>query len=140
MSEPGYYVERSCVLDLQRGVPLFNQGRIPSKTFGCYLDAKGTFHKGFIYRNGSNYRAVCWENDQRVNRTVPRWAPVFAFNEETTSHSFGSRNFRARDFNLPWFNPTAQMNLQNTLMAWQKMEMDNLTCEMAKLSMQCPGF
>ena len=140
MNEPDYYVIPRCVLDLQLGVQLFYQGRIPSKTFGCYLDAKGIFHKGFIYRNGSNYRAVCWENGQRVNRTVPRWASVFVFNEVTTSYSFRSPDFSASDFNLPWFDPTAQMNLQNALMAWQKMEMDNLTCEMAKLSMQCPGF
>lgn len=114
----------------------FFRGNIPSKTFGCYLDATGTFRFGYIYRNGSNYRVVSWENGQRVNRTVPRWASIFVFNEVTTPYPFSSPNFNANDFTFPWFDPTAQMNLRNALMAWQKMELVHLTSQMAKLSMK----
>lgn len=98
------------------------------------MDARGIFHYGFIYRNGSNYRAVCWENGQRVNRTVPRWASVFVFIDVATPLSFSSSNFSASDFNMSWFDSTAQMDLQMALMAWKKMEMDNLAYEMVKLS------
>ena len=136
MDKPDFYVIPPCVQDLGHGVHLFYQGGIPSKTFGCYLEAKGIFRFGYFYRNGSNYRVVCWENGQRVNRTVPRWASIFVFTKVTAPHSFSSPNFSASDFDFIWFDSAAQMNLQKALMAWQRMEMIKLTCEMAKLSMQ----
>ena len=137
MNKPGFYVIPPCVQDLGHGVQFFYQGGIPTKTFGCYLDAKGIFHCGYFYRNGSNYRVVCWEDSQRVNKTVPRKASIFVFSEVTTPYPFNSPNFGASNFSFTWFDPTA---VQNALMAWSKMEMDRLIWEMAKLSMTCPGF
>ena len=130
-----YYVIPPCVQDIGNGIQLFPQVPIVSKTFGCFLDAQGTFRYGYIYKNGSNYRVVSWKNGLRKNRTVPRWASIFVFTEVTTPYPFSSPDFSANDFTFPWFDLTAQMILQNALMVWKKMEFDNLINQMAKLSL-----
>jgi len=132
---PPHYVIPPYVQDIGHEVQLFSQGQIASKTFGCYLDATGTLRYGYIYRNGSNYRVASWENGQTVYRTVHRLAPIFVFNEVTTTHPLKSPHFTANDFTFPWFDLRAQMDLQNELMAWKKMELDNVAIQMAKLSM-----
>jgi len=136
MFPPPAYSMPPCVQDIGHGIQLCRfPGEIESKTFGCYLDAKGKFHAGYIYRNGSNYRVVCWEDGQRTNRTVPRRGPVFRFSV-VTPRPFRSADFTARNFEFPWFCPTTQVNLQNELMALQKMEMDNLANRIGRLSVK----
>lgn len=129
------YLLPPSVQDIGHGIQLSSQGGIESKTFGCYSDAMGIFHYGYIYKNGSNYRVVSWENGQRKNRTVPRWAPIFVFPEVVTPYPFSSPNFSAGDFTFSWLHAKAQLDLQNELIARQKWELDNLIYRMAGLSM-----
>ena len=120
------------VQDIGYGIQFSPQGAIQSGTLGCYLDAKGYFHYGYFYLNGSNNRVVTWEDGHRVNKTVNRWAPVFLFDDVRTPYSFSSPNFSSVDFNFPWLYK-AQVDLQNELRA---QEFHNVTSRMAGLSMK----
>jgi len=136
MFSPSPYEMPPCVQDIGHGIQLRRfPGEIESKTFGCYLDAKGNMHAGYMYKNGCNYRVVCWEDGQRINRVVPRSGPVFTFNQ-VTANSFKSPDFKASNFEFPWFGPPTQRFLQNEMMALQKMEMDNFAYRMGRLSLK----
>ena len=116
------------------GVQLCTQDQIASKTFGGFVDRSGAFHCGYFYRNGSNIRAACWENDARRNRTIPAGQSVFVFPHQTTQLGFNG-NFTAGNFNFPWFNPNHQQRLQHELIAYNNMQpnMPNFTKQMAGL-------
>ena len=117
--------------DIGHGIQFSSQGAIESRMLGAYRGAKGTFHFGYFYLNGSNNRVVSWENGHRVNRTVNRWTPVILFKDVITPYSFKSSKFSSEDFNLPWLYK-AQVDLQNELKA---QEFHNVTSQMARLSM-----
>lgn len=119
---------------LGHGIRLSSQGRIRSKTFVCYMDANGILRFGYIYKNGSNYRLVSWEDEQRINRAVSRGAQIIEFADVVTTYSFGSPWFREEDFNPPWFDADAQVSLQTALMAWQQREFDSFIHQMDRLS------
>ena len=121
------------VLKLGHGIQLSSQGGIESKTFGCYLDNMGGFCYGYVYKNGSNFRVVRWEDGQRINGTVPRMAPLILFPEIHTRYPFKSSSFNASHFSFPWFDYTARMNLQTALM---EMELYDLNSRMAGLYIQ----
>ena len=74
------------------------------------------FTLGFGYKNGSNLRVVCWENNIKRNKTVPSGALIIAFDEETTLKAIG-RNFNADDFGFTadWFSNDAQDNVRDEL-------------------------
>ena len=86
---------------------MLSQNYIQSRTLVCFLDSSGNLHDGFAYRNGSNLRVVCWQNNERTNRTVPKGNLVIAFKECQTPESFG-HYFGPNDFNMPWFDTTAR--------------------------------
>jgi len=69
-----------------------------------------------MYRNGSNYRVMTWEDEQRRRRTVRSGAPMFVFDEVMTPYPFDSPRFIAEDFNPSWFYANVQVSLQNALM------------------------
>lgn len=128
-----YKLPRS-VQDLGHGIRPSSQGRIRSKTFVCYRDGNGILRYGYIYRNGSNYRLVSWEDEQRINRAVSRGAQIIEFADVLTPYSFASPMFSADDFNPPWFDADAQASLQTALMAWQQSEFDSFIHQMNGLS------
>lgn len=123
------------VQDIGYGIQFSSQGVSESGTLGCYLDADGDFHYGYFFLNGSNNRVVTWEDEQRVNRTVNRWAPIFLFNDVMTPYSFSSSSFSSEDFDFPWLD-AAQESLQNELKARENSEFHEFTSQMAKLSMK----
>ena len=129
------YMLPTYLQDVGYGIQLSSQGRIESKTFACYLDAMGILRYGYIYPNGSNYRVASWEDEfeQRKNRTVPRSGRMILFPEIVTPHPFSSPNFNPSNFAFSWFDPKVKQNLRNALMAWKKVEFDNLTDQMAGL-------
>ena len=88
------------------------------KTLVCFLDRNQALHFGLGYRNGSNLRVVCWEDNNRTNKTVPKGALIIAFDEETTWKAI-SRNFNADDFGFTadWFNNDAQDNVRDELIS-----------------------
>ena len=106
------------IQDIGHGVRLCGQGDVASKTLVCFLDKKGAFHFGFGYKGGSNFPVVCWENNIRKNRTVPRGAFIIAFDEETTLKS-RTHDFEANDFlfTAEWFDVNAQDNIRDELIA-----------------------
>ena len=99
---------RDDVRDLGRGVMLTNQDGIESKHLVCFLDSGGEFHFGFGYKNGNNFRVVCWENGERKNRTAYQGTFIIAFDQVTTLKGRHD-NFTADDFNFAaWFDTDAQ--------------------------------
>ena len=121
------------VQGIGHGIQLSSQGAIQSGTLGCYLDAKGAFHYGYFYLNGSNNRVVTWEDDHRVNRTVNRSAPIFLFSDVITPNSFRASLFRSEDFNFPWLDAAAQVDLQNELSV---QDFHNFISQVAGLSLK----
>lgn len=129
-----YYPPPS-IQGIGHGVQLCTQDQIASKTFGGYVDSRGAFQCGYFYRNGSNIRSVWWENDQRINRTIPAGQSPFIFPEQTTHLGFNGC-FTEGDFNVPWLTIEAQQNLQRELIAYNNMQpcMPDITKQMAGLS------
>lgn len=111
------YILSSTVQALNHGVEVSSQNDIQSRTLVCYLDACGNFHYGFAYRNGSNLRVACWEDDTRRNKTVPYGDSVIAFKEYQTDGGFGHK-FVAADFNIPWFGNTIRRRVEEELQAF----------------------
>ena len=128
------YVLPADVQDLGHGIRLSSHGRIQSKKFACYIDANGTLRFGYIFRNGSNYRLVSWEDEQRINRAVSTGAPIIEFADVVTPYPFASPNFSAEDFNPPWLGADVQVSLRTALMAWHQREFDSLFHQMGRLS------
>ena len=128
------YMLPSCVQDLGHGVRLSSHGRIRSKTFVGYVDAYGTLRLGYIYKNGSNYRIVSWEDEQRRSRALSRREQIIEFADVMTPHSFASRKFSPEDFNHPWLDDDAQASLQAALMACRQREIDSFIHQMRGLS------
>ena len=124
------------VQDLGHGIRPSSQGRIQSRTFVCYIDANGILRSGYIYRNGSNYRLVSWEDGQRKNRAVFRGAQIIEFADVVTPYPFASPNFSAEDFNPPWLGANVQASLRTALMARQQVEFDSFIHRMGRLSMK----
>ena len=104
------------IQDIGHGVRLSRQDEIPSRTLVCFLDGNGEFHYGFGFRNGSNFRVVCWENGARINRTVPKGAFIIAFHGETAANAFDSVN--ANDFaRMTWLDVRKRNNVRDELIA-----------------------
>ena len=101
---------------LNHGVEVSSQNDIQSRTLVCYLDAWGNFHYGFAFRNGSNLRVACWEDDTRRNKTVPYGNSVIAFKGYQTDGGFGHK-FVEADFNIPWFCNTVRWRVKEELEA-----------------------
>ena len=97
----------SSVTTFGPGAQLIPPNQIISKEFVCFQDQFGYLRSGFAYKNGSNYRVVCHERDEQVNRTIPLGKPVLAFNGITTTHGFQG-NFSPADFQFTWFDQAAQ--------------------------------
>lgn len=110
------YILGPTVRALNHGFEVSSQNDIQSRTLVCYLDAWGNFHYGFAYRNGSNLRVVCWEDDTRRDKTVPYRNSVIAFKGYQTDGGFG-HNFVAADFNIPWFGNTIRRRVKEELEA-----------------------
>lgn len=91
------------VRDIGHGVRICSQDQIKSKTLVCYLDANEVLHYGFAYPNGSNVCVVCWENNKRRNKTIPRGASIIEFREEVTTKK-SKDDFYARDFEFSWLD------------------------------------
>ena len=111
-----FHVLATTIQDIGHGVRVCGQYDVASKTLVCFLDRNGAFHFGFGYKNGSNLRVVCWENNIKRNKTVPSGALIIAFDEETTLKAIG-RNFNADDFGFTadWFSNDAQDNVRDEL-------------------------
>ena len=125
------------IQDIGHGVRLSRQDEIPSRTLVCFLDGNGEFHYGFGFRNGSNFRVVCWENGARIDRTVPKGAFIIAFDEETAENAFDSVN--ANDFDsLAWFDGDKTNNVRDELIALNdKRDMvNNLIARIPDLTIQ----
>lgn len=90
------------VKGLERGAELIPSRDIESRVLVCFLDGKG-LHFGFAFKNGTTVRVVCYEYGRRVNKTIPLVRPVLVFSEVTTAKRFKG-NFRAADFQFPWFD------------------------------------
>lgn len=110
-----FHVLAPVIQEIGNGVRLSGQDEIASRTFVCFLDRNLGFHYGFGYKNGSNLRVVCWENNNRRNRTVPKGAFVIAFDQVTTRNAFNAVN--ATDFDNPWFGDNEQGNVREELRA-----------------------
>ena len=89
---------------------------------------------GYIYKNGSNYRIVSWEDGQRINRALSRGEQIIEFADVVTPHSFASPRFSPEDFNPPWLDDGARASLQAALMALQQREIDSFIHQMRGLS------
>ena len=113
-----FHVLATTIQDIGHGVKLCAQDDVESRTLVCFLDRNQALHFGFGYRKGSNLRVVCWENDNRRNKTVPKGALIIAFNEVITPKAF-TLNFTANDFLFTayWFDVNAQNNVRNELIA-----------------------
>ena len=61
---------------------------------------------------------MCWENNIRWNKTVPKGALILAFDEETTLKAI-TRHFDENDFlfTADWFNYDTQNNVRDELIA-----------------------
>ena len=107
------------IQDIGHGVRLCGQGDVASQTLVCFLDKNGALRFGFGYKNGSNFRVVCWENNIRKNRVVTKGAFIIAFDEETTlksrDHGFDANDFL--QFTAVWFDANAQDNVRDELIA-----------------------
>lgn len=101
---------------LNHGVEVSSQNDIQSGTLVSFLDSRCNFHYGFAYRNGSNLRVACWENETRRNKTVPKGDCVIAFKGCQTQRGFG-RTFVAADYNIPWFTNTVRGRVKEELQA-----------------------
>ena len=110
-----FHVLADNIQDIGNGVRLCGQDNVQSKTLVCFLDRNGEFHFGFGFRNGSNLRVVCWENNSRRNRTALRGTFIIAFDEGTTKKGFKA-NFNQADF-PQWFNEGHRDNVKEELRA-----------------------
>lgn len=126
------------VQQIEHGVRLSSQHDIASGTLVCFLDAKEIFHFGFGYKNGSNLRVLCWENNRRKSKTVPKGAFVIAFTEETTLKAFSANNFNAADFRFDWFDVNVRDNVRIELIAFKDKQerVDDLIERLAGLTIQ----
>ena len=113
-----FHVLAPTIEDTEHGVRLSAQDDVQSRTLVCFLDRNQALHFGLGYRNGSNLRVVCWEDNNRTNKTVPKGALIIAFDEETTCKAT-SHNFNAGDFGFTadWFNNDAQGNVRDELIS-----------------------
>ena len=111
-----FHVLADAIQGIRHGVRLSRQDDIASKTLVCFLDRNGGFHFGFGYKNGSNLRVVCWENNTEVKKTVHKGAFVIAFDQETTQKAINVA-FNANDFAIEWFGVNNRENVRNELMA-----------------------
>ena len=113
-----FHILTPTIEDLKNGVRVCSQDDVASKTLVCFLDKYGAFHFGFGYKYGSTFPVVCWENNTRKNKTVPKGALIIAFDGQTTPNSFRA-NFNANDFLFTtiWFNNDAQDNVRDELRA-----------------------
>lgn len=110
-----FHILAQTVQGLENGVEVSSQDDIQSKTLICYLDSLLNFHYGFAFKNGSNLRVVCWENNGRKNKTVPKGSFVIAFKDCKTQKKF--QDVKAQDFNIDWFNEAAKENVRKELKA-----------------------
>ena len=125
------------IRDIGHGVRLCDQKNVESKTLVCFLDRNGVLHFGFGYKNGSNFLVVCWEDNGRRNRSVPKGALIIAFVAVVTQNSF-RHNFTADDFQFQWLDVNAQNNVRDDLIALKDKEdrVADITARLAGLTIQ----
>lgn len=113
-----FHVLAPNIHEIGHGVRLSPQDEIASKTFVCFLDTEEELHFGFGYKNGSNFLVVCWENNIRRNKTVPKGTFIIAFDEAVTQKGRNA-HFGEADFHQfrPWFNDEAQQNVKDELVS-----------------------
>ena len=99
---------------------LCGQDEIASQTLVCFLDSNKGFHYGFGYKNGSNIRVVCWEGNERQNKTVSSGVFIIAFPKETCGVSFNEVSEKHFDEVRKWFNDDKQQNVKKELVALNK--------------------
>lgn len=131
-----FHILAQPVQDLAHGVEVSSQDDIDSKSLVCYLDSSLNFHYGFAFKNGSNLRVVCWENNGKKKKTVPKGSFVIAFKDCTTQNKLQDVN--AQDFNIDWFNEAAKEKVQNELEALhgKRDELDDTINRLAGLTIQ----
>ena len=87
---------------------------VKSKTFVCFLDNSSHFHYGFLFRNGSNWLVVCWENNEKTNKTVPAGECLIAFQELQTGN--GREGVSREDFErVSWLDDAARTIIKEEL-------------------------
>ena len=104
----------------ERGVKLCGQDEIASQTLVCFLDSDEGFHYGFGYKNGSNIRVVCWEGNERQNKTVSSGVFIIVFLKETCGVSFKDVSAEHFEEVRKWFNDDKQKNVKKELVALKK--------------------
>ena len=132
-----FHVLAPAVGNLGHGVELSSQNDINSKTLVCYLDSSLNFHYGFAFKNGSNLRVICWENNVKRIKTVPKANFVIAFKGYQTQK--GPRDIFVRyDFDIPWFGAGATQDAKNELVGLHALrnELNDLINRLAGLNMQ----
>ena len=80
--------------DIEHGVRLCAQDDVQSRTLVCFLDRNQALHFGFGHRNGSNLRVVCWEDNNRRSKTVPKGGLIIAFAQDNVRDEVRSLNRR----------------------------------------------
>lgn len=128
----------SHIQDMGRGVKLCGQDEIASKTLVCFLDTHKGFHYGFGYKNGSNIRVVCWEENKRQDKTVPTGVFIIAFTEETCGVSFKEVNANHFKKVTEWFDDDKQKDVKKELVALNKKKdrVDDLAGQLARLTVK----
>lgn len=123
-----------CILDIGHGVQELSQGKIASGSLVCYVDAKGAFHYGFGFRNGSNTRVACFECDERRDRTIPSGQRIIVFSEVATQGGF-KRVFTSEDFVFSFLDAIALQKLQHALITLNDMQyqVPEITTQMGAL-------
>lgn len=112
-----FHVLADNVRDIGHGIEVVKQDAIDSKTLVCYLDKEGGFHFGFCYKNGSNLRVVCWENQAIRFRTSYKGSYVIAFTGRVLTQHNIKGDFTADDFNFDWFGQEQQDAVKEELLA-----------------------
>lgn len=133
-----FHVLAPDIREIGRGVKLCGQDEIASKTLVCFLDRHGRLHYGYGYRNGSNLRVVCWEGNERTNKTVSKGVFIIAFTEETIGVSFNKVNANHFGNVREWFDDDTQQNVKEELVALnnKKDRVDDLIGRLAGLTIQ----
>lgn len=112
-----FHVLADDIQEIGHGVRLCGQDEIASGTLVCFLDSHERLHYGFGYRNGSNLRVVCWEENRRKNKTVSRGVFIIAFTEDTSGVSFNAVNANHFYNVFQWFDEGKRQNVTAELVA-----------------------
>ena len=91
------------------------------KTLVCFLDRNQALHFGFGYRNGSNLRVVCWEDNNRRSKTVSKGGLIIAFAQDNVRDEVRSLN-RRQDRVADITERLAGLNIQQLDVVNQKID------------------